>query len=94
MRIEVEPDTPALFVVYDTSGRRVSQHETMESAENAVAEATRYGVRFTPVGWQVIDTLETRDSLAEFGTGAAEYGRAKAKTDELNTHGPRGDTDA
>ena len=37
----------------------------------------RYKTVFTPVGWQVVDAVESRDPVAEFGTGADEYRRAK-----------------
>lgn len=43
------------------------------------AEKPRYKVVFTPVGWQVVDTVETGDPVAEFGTGDGEYNRAKER---------------
>jgi hypothetical protein len=47
----------------------------------------RYSVVFTPVGWQVIDTVEARDPVAEFGTGSDEYGRARVEAARLNESG-------
>lgn len=44
----------------------------------------RYQVVFTPVGWQVVDSEVARDPLAEFGTGPAEYERAKQEAERLN----------
>lgn len=44
----------------------------------------RYRVVFTPVGWQVIDTLIAHDALYEFGTGAVEYQRAQDESARLN----------
>ena len=45
---------------------------------------TRYRVVFTPVGWQVVDTREARDPVAEFGLGDGEYRRANERAAELN----------
>lgn len=50
-----------------------------------MAEAgARYAVRFTPVGWQVLDTREARDPVAEYGLGAEEYRRARERAASLN----------
>lgn len=48
----------------------------------------RYAVTFTPVGWQVIDTAESRDPVGEYGLGSAEHARAAQHAWELNTYGP------
>ena len=53
-------------------------------AANTPRKGDRYGVTFTPVGWQVIDTEVARDPIHEFGTGPDEYKRAKAAADKLN----------
>jgi hypothetical protein len=44
----------------------------------------RYRVVFTPVGWQVIDTIEARDPVGEYGLGAKGHELAKALAHELN----------
>lgn len=44
----------------------------------------RYRVVFTPVGWQVVDTVEARDPLGEYGFGTAEHYRAKLHAETLN----------
>lgn len=46
---------------------------------------SRYKTVFTPVGWQVVDTMETRDPVAEFGTGSEEYARAKEAAKAANS---------
>lgn len=49
----------------------------------------RYVVRFTPVGWHVLDSLEARDPVAQFGLGHEEYARASAEAQRLNAEWPR-----
>jgi hypothetical protein len=44
----------------------------------------RYTVVFTPVGWQVVDTIVSRDPVAEFALGSEEYERAKQEAMRLN----------
>jgi len=44
----------------------------------------RYAVQFTPVGWHVVDTIETRDPAAQYGLGTDEYRRARAECERLN----------
>jgi hypothetical protein len=46
----------------------------------------RYRVVFTPVGWQVVDTYESRDPVAEFGLGDTEYRRAQEEATRKNVH--------
>jgi hypothetical protein len=54
------------------------------SADRESLHSARYRIVFTPVGWQVIDTVVARDPVAEFGTGDAEYRRAKDEAARLN----------
>jgi hypothetical protein len=51
-----------------------------------VSALARYRVVFTPVGWQVVDSQESRDPVREFGSGADEYGRARSLAGTLNAH--------
>lgn len=55
----------------------------MSSGNPSLFEA-RYRVVFTPAGWQVIDTFEARDPVAEFCLGDDEYQRAKDEAKRLN----------
>lgn len=46
---------------------------------------SRYKVQWTPAGWHVVDTLgDGSGSVAEYGLGSAEYGRAKELAATLN----------
>ena len=45
----------------------------------------RYKVMFTPVGWHVVDTVEARDPVAQYGLGHAEYARAAADVEARNS---------
>lgn len=47
-----------------------------------------YKVVFTPVGWQVVYTRETRDPYMQFGLGMEDYRLAKESCDELNVPDP------
>lgn len=47
--------------------------------------STRYRVVFTPVGWQIVDTVVARDPIAQFGTGHAEYARANVEASAMNS---------
>jgi len=44
----------------------------------------RYKPVFTPVGWQVVDTVVARDPVAELGTGTPGYRRAVEEAVRLN----------
>lgn len=46
--------------------------------------ARRYRVVFTPVGWQVIDSVVAGDPIGEYGSGPSEYRRAAEHAAELN----------
>jgi hypothetical protein len=50
----------------------------------ATREQKRYAVVFTPIGWQIVDTEQARDPVAEFGTGDLEYRRATKEALRLN----------